>query len=392
MDMNLECPVLMLTAHSSVELAVDAMSRGAFHYITKPFHLKDLMMSVERALEMTSLRRRLRTMQAAGRQEIDNIIGETPQMKAIKDLLQRFASSPSSTILVTGESGTGKELAAKAIHGCSDRRGRPFLTILCSALPPTLLETKLFGHESGAFTDARTRKLGLLEQAPGGTVFLDEVGELESSIQSKLLRFLEQKTFRRVGGSRHIAADVRIIAATNVDLQAEVQAGTFRADLYYRLAVLTAHMPPLRQRRGDIELLAESFQQNFCREFNRKLRPLSDDIRRWLTGCAWPGNVRELRNVMERAVLLCAGQKLEMSDLSAPGFPGELENEIVLPREGLNFGELERSLVRQALERTGGNQTRAAELLGMKRDQIRYRIKSFGLSPASGSLRETGPH
>ncbi len=287
-------------------------------------------------------------------------------------------------MLITGESGTGKDLIAKVIHYSSNRAGRPFLNITCSALPETLMESELFGHERGAFTDARAQKRGLLEQADDGTVFLDEIGEMTPALQAKLLRFLEEKAFRRVGGSSDIHVDVRVIAATNRNLEETVRDGKFREDLYYRLNVLRLEMPPLRVRPEDVARLAQHFVETFSREFRRPVRGLSPEAEQSLRDYAWPGNVRELRNLVERAVLLSEGEVLRSPDFDMLQTPhpggGALRTAFQLPREGVNLEEEEKSLVIQALERTGGNQTRAAALLGLHRDQIRYRIEKFGLS------------
>jgi two-component system response regulator AtoC len=311
-------------------------------------------------------------------------------MKAAKSLLARVASSPASTVLLTGETGTGKDLAAKAIHYNSDRAGRAFVNITCSALPEQLLESELFGHERGAFTDARQQKRGLLETANGGTLFLDEIGEMTPGLQSKLLRFLEERTFKRVGGLTDIRVDVRVIAATNRDLQQEVKAGRFREDLFYRLQVMPITLPSLRERRGDVALLAGFFIERFNKEFRKRVKGLSPAATDVLERYGWPGNVRELRNAIERAMLLADGECLQPDDfttltrtVSAAAF--------LLPPEGVNLEDVERQLVVQALDRAGGNQTRAAQLLGMHRDQVRYRIEKFGLSKgASVAANDAG--
>jgi transcriptional regulator with PAS, ATPase and Fis domain len=303
-------------------------------------------------------------------------------MRALKTLLQRVAASPASTVLLRGESGTGKDLAAKTIHYNSDRSPKPFMNITCSALPDALLESELFGHERGAFTDARERKQGLFEHADKGTVFLDEIGEMPPVMQAKLLRFLEEKTFRRVGGTVDIRADVRIIAATNTALKEAAKRGAFREDLYFRLAVLALEMPPLRQRTGDLELLAEHFITRFNREFDKRVLGVEREALAELSRYPWPGNVRELRNVFERAVLLAEGPMLDKADFLVLG-SGERTSwspTYQLPANGVDFAELERSLVKQALRRANGNRTLAGSLLGMNRDQIRYRIEKFGLA------------
>ncbi|MBX3468968.1 MAG: sigma-54-dependent Fis family transcriptional regulator [Planctomycetes bacterium] len=378
-------PVILLTAHSSVERAVEAMQKGAYHYARKPFNLDDVAVLVERALETTRLRREVRSLQARDREThgFDKVVGESPEMRHVKALLRKIAISPASTVLLTGESGTGKDVAARAIHAQSDRSSGPFMNITCSALPETLLESELFGHERGAFTDAKTQKKGLLEQADQGTVFLDEIAEMSPTLQAKLLRFLEEKAFRRVGGRVDIRPDVRIIAATHRDLQQDIAEGRFRADLYYRLAVLSVHLPPLRDRADDIELLAKYFVDRFNREFHRSVRSVSRQALKMLQTHPWPGNIRELRNAIERAVLLSDGDELTIDHfqfICPPQQAGKKDGDFRLPPGGIVFQDLERELMVQALERARGNQTRAAELLGMTRDQIRYRIAKFKLN------------
>ncbi len=377
--------VIMLTAHKSVDTVVEAMKAGAFDYATKPFDLDDVAIRVARALDATRLRRELRTLRdsIARPHSIESVIGESEPMTIVKALVRKVASSPGSTVLITGESGTGKDLLAKVIHYSSSRAARPFLNITCSALPETLLESELFGHERGAFTDARQQKRGLLEQADEGTVFLDEIGEMVPALQAKLLRVLEEKMFRRVGGSGDIEVDVRVIAATNRNLEDVVKEGKFREDLYYRLNVLRIELPPLRQRAEDIPLLAQYFVEGFSREFKRPVQSLSDATLAVLSGYSWPGNVRELRNLIERAVLLSEGDVLQPGDfdsLAAPHVSGAAaDGHFQLPAGGVVLDDVERSLVVQALERSDGNRTRAAALLGLHRDQIRYRIEKFGL-------------
>ena len=379
-----DVPVIMLTAYSSVDQAVEVMKAGAFHYAGKPFELEEILLHVERALRITRLQRRVHA-QAEGGARLEGMIGDSAQMQGIKALLAKVARSPSSTVLLTGESGTGKDLAAHVIHQRSDRREGPFLNITCSALTAPLLESELFGHERGAFTDAKERKKGLFELSHTGTVFLDEITEMPPEMQAKLLRFLEEKTFRRVGGAVDIRADVRIIAASNVDLQQAVRRKTFREDLYYRLAVLTVHLPPLREREGDVEQLAALFIHRFSEEFNKRVRGVAPGAMNALRAYPWPGNVRELRNVIERAVLLSDGESLGRGDfqvLDPSRRPISLE-EFKLPPSGVDFVALERSFVEQALDRSRGNRTLAASLLGMNRDQIRYRIEKFHLSTRS---------
>jgi transcriptional regulator with PAS, ATPase and Fis domain len=282
--------------------------------------------------------------------------------------------------LLTGESGTGKDLAAKAIHYASDRAGKPFMNITCSALPEALLESELFGHERGAFTGADRQKRGLLVMAEGGTVFLDEIGEMVPALQAKLLRFLEERTFKRVGSTVDLKVDVRVIAATNRNLEEEVRHGRFREDLYYRLNVLPVALPPLRQRSEDVPLLINYYVDAFNTEFRKRVSRVAPDAMARLKTYGWPGNVRELRNAVERAMLFAEGNELTIDDFPPTGGPGaKLTEGVELPVGGINLEELERSLVIQALERSGWNQTRAASLLGLNRDQIRYRIEKFKL-------------
>jgi two-component system response regulator AtoC len=374
--------VIMLTANTEVGTAVSSMKQGAFHYANKPFDLDEIMMLVEKALETTQLRREVRTLRARQAQPYGpaSIVGDSDAIKAVRALLQKIGVSPASTVLLTGESGTGKDLAAKVIHYSSSRAVKPFMNITCSALPETLLESELFGHERGAFTGADRQKRGLIESADGGTVFLDEIGEMVPLLQAKLLRFLEEKAFKRVGGSGDIKVDVRVIAATNRSLADEVKKGRFREDLYYRLNVMAVPLPPLRERRGDIPLLINHYVQAFNAEFRKTIRGVSPTAIAALQQYAWPGNVRELRNAVERGMLL--SESLELNETHFPvlsAAPGELSAGVGLPADGINLEALERSLVVQALERAGWNQTKAASLLGLNRDQIRYRVEKFGL-------------
>ncbi len=301
-------------------------------------------------------------------------------MTALRHSSPRSRSSPASTVLLTGESGTGKDLVAKVIHYSSDRATRPFMNITCSALPEQLLESELFGHERGAFTDARLQKRGLLETADGGTVFLDEIGEMTPGLQAKLLRFLEEKSFKRVGGAVDIRVDVRVIAATNRDLGKEVDAHRFRADLFYRLNVLPIAMPPLRAHPADIPLLIEYFIDAFNAEFRKRVLGGTPAAYTRLQAYGWPGNVRELRNVIERAMLLSEDERLDVHDFAVLTSSETTGPEFELPAAGVDLEQLERGLLVQALRRSGGNQTRAGLLLGLNRDQIRYRIEKFGLA------------
>ena len=381
-DRGVDAPVVLMTGHSSVERAVQAMKQGAYHYATKPLNLDEIVILVEKGLETTRLRREVQVLRASesAPYTFDQIIGESPAMQRAKTLLRKIAATPASTILLTGESGTGKDLVAKAIHYRSDRAGHRFVNITCSAMQDTLLESELFGHEKGAFTDARSQKKGLLEVADGGTVFLDEIGETSPGFQAKLLRFLEEKKFKRVGGTTDINVDVRVIAATNRVLEDQVRSGRFREDLYYRLRVLPVELPPVRLRTGDIPILVNFFINRFNAEFRKRIHGVAEDCMDRLERYDWPGNVRELRNAVERAMLLADGDTLTRIDfLMLDGGLSVTNGAFGLPAEGLDFAALERELVRQALDRAGGNQTQAAKLLSMTRDQIRYRVEKFGL-------------
>ncbi len=395
-------PVVMITAHASIDGAVEAMKEGAFHYLSKPFEVEDVLQSVQRALEMGKLREQVARAREQGQRTfgVQNIVAESPAMREVTRLVQRVAQSEASTILLLGESGVGKGLVAHALHYGSSIHEKPFVDITCTALTETLLESELFGHERGAFTDARTQKKGLLEIADGGSVFLDEIGDLSPAMQGKLLRFLEEKSFRRVGGTRDIHVSVRVIAATNKDLAGEVEAGRFRRDLYFRLNVIPIRIPALRERREDILPLARGFVRHYGMEFRKPVLGLSSPVEERLLAYEWPGNVRELRNAIERAMLLADGTELNVEDLphelrllasavpAAPlvavGAPSGRSGGFTLPESGLSFEELERDLLCQALERCSGNRTRAARLLGLNRDRIRYRIHKFGLEERFG--------
>jgi len=374
--------VILLTAHSSVDMAVEAMKRGAYHYANKPFDLDEIALLVDKALETTRLRREVRVLRATQAQpySLDRLVGESQAMASVRALLRKVAVSPASTVLLTGESGTGKDLAAKVIHYASDRASKPFMNITCSALPEALLESELFGHERGAFTGADRQKRGLLESADGGTVFLDEIGEMAPMLQAKLLRFLEERAFKRVGGATDIRVQVRVVAATNRNLEDEVKRGRFREDLYYRLNVIPIVMPSVRERQEDIPALISFYVDSYNQEFRKRIQRVTPSAMERLKTYAWPGNVRELRNAVERAMLLAEGEELTLDH-----FPilerrsADLSESVELPAGGIDLEQLERSLVIQALQRSGWNQTRAATLLGLNRDQIRYRIEKFKL-------------
>ena len=378
--------VILLTAFSTIETAVEAMKHGAYHFANKPFNLDEIVLLVEKALETTRLRREVKALRANQAQpySFDRIVGNSASLASIKGLMRKIASSPASTVLLNGESGTGKDLAAKVIHYNSDRAQKPFMNITCSALAETLLESELFGHERGAFTGADRQKRGLLETADGGTVFLDEIGEMAAGLQAKLLRFLEEKTFKRVGGTVDNQVDVRVIAATNRKLDEEVRAGRFREDLFYRLNVLPIVLPPLRDRADDIPSLVDFYVDAYNAEFKKHVRGVAPDAMKRLRAHGWPGNIRELRNAVERAMLLSEGDVLQSDDFTIGGPSAvRIGDRVELPPGGIDLELLERSLLVQALERTQWNQTRAAGLLGLNRDQIRYRIEKFHLEKAN---------
>ncbi len=383
-----EMPVIIITAYSSVESAVEAMRCGAVNYIRKPFNMDELSMAVQKALETAGLRRQVSTQarDQKARFGLPNLIGESPVMQEIKRLIRRVSRSESTTVLLLGESGTGKDMLARAIHYESNRVEKPFVNITCTALPENLLESELFGYEKGAFTDARERKKGLFELADGGTVFLDEIGDMGPDLQAKLLRVLEESAFKRLGGVTDVQVDVRIVAATNRDLDEALRQQRFREDLYYRLSTLPITIPPLRERREDIPPLARHFLPVYNHEFHRTFTGFAPEAMERLYNYDWPGNVRELRNVIERAVLLGDGDTIQAEEIVLGRAPfrgaaqvGQPRRLAALPPEGCSLDNVEKELIEQALERTSGNRTRAAELLGITRDQVRYKIAKYGL-------------
>ena len=385
-DTHPDTPVIIITAYSSLEGAVGAIKNGASDYISKPFDLDELSLTVRRVHENSVMRRNVTTDLDQKRSQfgLDNIVGCSPQIMEVKALVRKVAQGPSTTTLLLGESGTGKDLVARALHYESSRAPHPFMNITCTALPETLLESELFGFEAGAFTNATSRKKGLIELANRGTVFMDEIGDMAPALQAKLLRILEEKSFKRIGGVTDIHVDMRLIAATNRNLERMVSDKTFREDLYYRLNVVPIHMPPLRERKGDVTVLANYFLAMFNREFRKQLQGISADALAKLNAYPWPGNIRELRNVMERAILLNEGPWIEKGDivLGRANFntPVESLGEIVpLPLQGCTLADAEESLLRQALNRCDWNQTRTGVLLGITRDQVRYKIEKFGM-------------
>ena len=377
--------VILMTAYGTIEAAVEAMRRGAFDFVQKPFDLEQLEVRVAKALEHGRLLREVTHLRAerAARFAPENIVGSSPALQSAIELARRVASSR-STALITGETGTGKELVAGLIHGLSARADGPFVKMNCAALPETLLESELFGHERGAFTGADRVRIGRFEQAHGGTLFLDEIGDMAPATQAKLLRVLQDREFTRLGGSRPLRADVRIVAATNRELEREMRAGRFREDLFYRLNVIRIAMPALRARPDDVEALAAHFALHFAREMGRPDRRLSPAAMARLRAHAWPGNVRELRNVIERAVLLADGERIEASDVDVCEAP-ELLPVRAEPgaAAGLTMRAVERSLVLSALARAGFVQKDAAQLLGVSRRKLNYMVQRMGITHPS---------
>jgi DNA-binding NtrC family response regulator len=375
----------MLTAVDKSDIAVQAMKLGAFDYVTKPVNFEELKLVVEKALESTQLKRQVAHFLKSQEQTYGfcGMVGSSPPMKKIFDMISRIAQSSGTTVLITGESGTGKELAAKAIHFLGARREKPLMTVNCSALTETLIESELFGHEKGAFTDARMLKKGIFEIAGGGTVFLDEIGDVSPKLQVKLLRVLEQKSFQRVGGTADINVDVRIVAATNQNLEERVHAGSFRSDLFYRLNVARIHLPLLNERGEDIILLADYFVHDFNTKFHKHYRGLAEETKQLFLTYPWPGNVREMRNVLERAVLLGDGEWLAPEDIEFSRLHAtpsdQMENPFGIGAQGPSLYELEKKALIEALEKSAYNQSQAARLLKISRDTLRYRMKKYSL-------------
>ncbi len=380
-----EVIVIMVTALGVLETAVKAMRMGAYDYINKPFNLDELAIVIKKALETRELKREVAHLRSEQTKKygIDNIIAESRHMKNVLAMVDKIAKSDASTVLVQGESGSGKELVAKAIHYESSRADKPFMAINCAAVPETLLESELMGHEKGAFTDAKMQKKGLFEFADGGTVFLDEIGDMEPGMQAKLLRVLEERTFRRVGGTKDISVDVRIVSATNKDLLKAIEEKTFRNDLYYRIQVIPIFLPPLRERKEDILPLTRHFIEHFNREFGKSVKGISKMAEKFLLEYHWPGNIRELKNIIERAIILENEEMLLLEHLpreivSKAGGVSAGPMSLQIPPEGIDIEDVERELIRQALETSNGNQSKAAKKLNLGIDAFRYRMKKFG--------------
>ena len=380
-----EVPVVVLTAHGGVDSAIEATRLGAAAFLSKPFDVREVSIQIAQTLESERLRNEVHYYRRRLNQGYGDFIGAATVLQPMFDVLKRLEQVDAPTVLLTGESGTGKDVVARALHQRGPRKDRPFVAIDCAALPEQLIESELFGHERGAFTDAKTLKQGLFEVADGGIVFLDEIGELPLATQSKLLRALEDRTFKRVGGTRRFNLDVGILAATNRDLKKEVAEGTFREDLFFRLDVIAIRIPPLRERKGDARLLVEHFLQRFARDHGREPPGIAGDAMEKMEAYPWPGNVRELRNVVERLVLLGPSDVIRADDLPAEirwGRPNKADAgcPFELPDEGVSLDAVERGLIQQALDRTGGNQSAAARLLGLTRYQLRYRVDKHDLS------------
>jgi len=394
--------VIMITADPQLDDVKAALKLGAYDFVGKPIDFDELHVAIKNALEATSLRSEVQALRGEVRRTVgyDSVVSVSPKMTELMNFVRKVAASEATTILIQGESGTGKDLIAKAIHYESSRHQKPFVAINCSAIPETLMEAELFGHEKGAFTDAKQMKKGLFEAADGGTLFLDEIGELTPLLQAKLLRVLEDQVIRRVGGLRDMQVDVRVIAASNRDLEKAVREGQFRQDLYYRLAIIAIFIPPLRDRKEDIVPLVNFFIERYNRRFKKSIRGITDETRALMLAHNWPGNVRELKNTIERGMILedepflrpvylpfSVGESggRTLFERTSPADGGQtLPNGRALPRlyipeGGTSLEEVEHSMVELAMSQASGNQTNAAKLLDISRDALRYKLKKFGM-------------
>jgi len=388
---NIKIPVIVITAFGVVDDAVRSLKLGAYDFIEKPINFEKLENAVRNALETRRLRTEVARTQEIQRNEfsVDRIIGVSDHIREVRELIKKVAASEASTILIQGESGTGKDLVAHAIHYESARRDRPFFAINCAAIPETLMESELFGHEKGAFTDARTQKRGMFEIADGGTLFLDEVSEMTLGMQAKLLRVLEGQAFRRVGGVKNINVDVRVIVASNRNLEEAVRSSKFRQDLYFRLAIIPMHLRPLREHKEDIPPLLEHFIQHYNEKFRKSIQSLTKEADELLMNYDWPGNIRELKNAIERVMILADATRISARHLPiriseggvmpVPMAEGSTNGEIRLPVGGMSLYNVEKELIRQALEQARGNKTIAARLLRITRDTLRYKVKKYSL-------------
>ena len=388
---HVHVPVIMITAFGVIDDAVRSLRLGAYDFIEKPINFERLENAIRNALETGRLRTEVARTQEIQRSEfsVEQIIGVSQHIQEARELVKRVARSEASTILIQGESGTGKDLIAHAIHFESDRRDRPFFAINCAAIPETLMESELFGHEKGAFTDARQQKKGMFEMADGGTLFLDEISEMTPGMQAKLLRVLEGQQFRRVGGVKNLTVDVRVIVASNRDLEEAVRSGKFRQDLYFRIAIIPIGLLPLREHKDDIPMLLEHFIRHYNQKFRKNIQGLTKDAEELMLDYSWPGNVRELKNAIERVMILADGARVstkylpiriaEGGPLSIPLQEGPEQRGIQLPSNGTSLYDVERELIRQALEHSRGNKTTAARLMHITRDTLRYKVKKYKL-------------
>ena len=385
-EIDRDLAIVIVTAYGEIETAVQAVKAGAFHFLQKPPDVDDLLITIEKGLEARRLRQKVAVLQEEHSWQFADVklVGRSATLRELAQTVEKLARADSATVLLRGESGTGKDLVARAIHARSNRSDLPFLQINCTALPEHLVESELFGHERGAFTDAHQRKKGLAELADGGTLFLDEIGDMPPAAQAKLLRFLEDSKFRRVGGTSDVKVDVRVIAATNRDLEKAIEDHRFRNDLYYRLNVVPVYIPPIREHPEDIAPLADYFVKRLARDLKREPPRLTIGALGVLEAYSWPGNVRELRNVLERALILEDTEEIRPEHLPAEirtgsAAPNAKGWPIQLPVEGIRVTDVEAALVRQALARTNGNVTQAAGLLGLTRDTLRYRMQKYDL-------------
>jgi two-component system response regulator PilR (NtrC family)/two-component system response regulator HydG len=384
--------VITITAFGSIDTAIRAVKLGAFDYITKPFEIDRLILSVEKALAERALRSEVLRLRAEVQRSYrwGDIVGKSPAMRELFDLIRRLSAS-AATVLVTGESGTGKELVAKSIHFNSPRKARPFVPLNCATIPDTLLDSELFGHKRGAFTDARADRAGLFVEADGGTLFLDEIAELSPALQAKLLRVLQEGEIRPLGASRAERVDVRVIAATNKDLDARLRTGTFREDLYYRLNVVHIHLPPLRERAEDLLALSDHFLSASAARAGKEVRGLHESAKKALLAHTWPGNIRELENTIERAVALCEGGVIGVEDLPLAvrerraNEPDTLQTALA---RGLTLAELEREFIQRVVMAEGGNKTRAAQRLGLDRKTLYRKLEEYAAEPGAAAVKD----
>jgi DNA-binding NtrC family response regulator len=387
-------PVIMMTAYGEVETAVQAMKNGAYDFVLKPFALEKLKITIKNALETHRLKDEIAYLKerSASKSVFRTFIGQSEPMLEIFEKLKKIGKSKANTILITGESGAGKELVARTIHECSYDEPRPFMEINCASVPETLLESELFGYEKGAFTDAKTRKKGLVELAEGGTLFLDEIGEMGITLQSRLLRVIENKTFRRVGGVQDLRVNTRIVAATNRDLEKAIEEKLFRKDLFFRLKVIPIHVPPLGDRREDIPLLVNHFVERFNRELGKKVKPVSRSVMERLVQYDWPGNVRELKNVVERAMLLDAETEILVEHLPPEIYEKDGDHtgtgktaHVLSSFFPMTLREIEKIQIERTLKQTNGNKSKAAGILGISRQTLREKLKVFDKAEAQNT-------